>query len=228
LATGPDIAQPVTMVADFAGHVTTVDAADGDLAVFELNGTRIAYVQQLLGVDPALPPRASADVNFGVLLSDPVNDRLLCFDRDGAQRMSIATAPDAPLAAVHVVGRRVVVAVAGASRLAQIEWTEPVGESPVEVVTRFFTAINQNADATALALLAAETASELTTLLADPVKGPAYRNLAGRVGSASELSRSERQAAVHGLVDPGTPQAQPVVIELRRDVASNRWLVLGL
>jgi len=228
LPTGAEMARPVSLVADFAGHVSVLDGTDGDLAVFEFSGTRIAYRTNAVGVDPSTPPRASVDVDQGVLIADPANRVLLRCDRDGAVRASLGIAPNAPVAAAQATGSRTLVAVAGAARLGQLQMPEPMGESPVEVVTRFFTAVHQSADATANDLVAGETAPLLASVLAHPVKGPAYRALAGRVGSASELSRSDRLSTVHAMVDPGTPGAQPIVMELRRDTVTSRWLLLGL
>lgn len=228
LSTGADIAQPVSMTADFAGHVTVVDGADGDVAVFEFSGTRVAYGPGALGVDPSVTSRANVDVDLGVVCADPAGRALVRFERDGGLRSRIGLGSNVPLAVARTTTGHTLVAVAGAPRLQQLPGTEPFGESPVEVVTRFFTAVNQSADAAANELVAGETAPLLAAVLADPVKGPAYRALAGRVGVASELSRSDRLATVHAIVDPGTPLATPIMIELRRDLDTSRWLLLGL
>lgn len=228
LPTGADVTRPVSVVTDFAGHLTVIDGADGDLAVFELGGTRVAYRPAAVGVDPSHPCRANADEDLSATTADPAHHALLRTNRDGAVLTTIDVAPNVPLAVVSATSGGALVAVAGATRLKRLSGTEPAGESPVEVLTRFLVAVNQNADSNARAVLAPESVAEFTALLADPVKGPAYRNYAGRVGAAVELSRSGRMAMVHAMVDPSTPQGHPITVELRRDGATGRWLVLGL
>ncbi len=228
LPTGADVTRPASSVADFAGHLTVVDGADGDVAVFELGGTRVAYLPAAVGVDPVRPSRACVDVELGVLVADPAQHRLLRCNRDGAVCAGLDLAPDAPLALAYTPGGESLLAVAGAARLKRVQISEPAGESPISVLMRYFSAVSQSLDPAARALVAPEVGEELATLLANPIKGPAYRALAGRVGAATELSRSELQAMVHAMVDPGTPQAQPIVMEFRRDLVSRRWLLLGL
>jgi len=228
LATLADIARPVTVVGDVLGHVTVVDGVDGDIAVFDGTGALLAYRPAEAGVGAGTLARGSVDVELGVLVADPVRRAVLRCDRDGAPRSSFDVTPAVPLALAHALDSRLLVAVAGATRLQRVAIPEPAGASPVEVLTAYFDAIHQLNDALAFSLVAPEVRATLTTVLAHAQGGPAYRALAGRVGTFQERSRSDRLAFVGGLVDAGTPQVQPVQLELRRDGLTGRWLLLGL
>lgn len=98
--------------------------------------------------------------------------------------------------------------------------------SPVDIVTRYFAAVHHGSDAVAYALVALQEIPSLKKLLADPLKGPKYRNLAGRIGAMSELSRSETSAFVHCMVDPNTPSATPITIGLIKDPITRRWVII--
>jgi hypothetical protein len=228
LAVLADIARPVTVVADVLGHVTVVDGVDGDIAVFDGAGARLAYRPAKAGVAIGTLARGSVDVELGVLVADPVRRAVLRCDRDGASRASLDITPAVPLALAHALDGRLLAAVAGGTRLQRLAIPEPAGASPVEVLTAYFDAIHQANDAVGLSLVAPEVRTTLTTVLAHAQGGPAYRSLAGRVGTFSERSRSDRLAFVDGLVDAGTPTVQPVQLELRRDRLTGRWFLLGL
>jgi hypothetical protein len=228
LATGPDITLPVSLVADIGGYVTVVDGADGDLAVFETGGTRLAYRPNAISIDPNIVPRACVDFDFGALILSAGNRTMLRCERNGNTRTLIDLAPAIPVAAVNTPDGQTLVLTAGATRLSRLIQPEPIGESPVEVATRFFAAVNQGSDSIATGLVAPQAGQQLSTVLAHPVNGPAYRALAGRVGSITELSRTPRLASIHAMVDPGTPGAQPITLDLQRDEATQRWLLLGL
>jgi hypothetical protein len=98
--------------------------------------------------------------------------------------------------------------------------------SPVDIVTRYFAAVNNGSDAAAYALVALHEIPSLKKLLADPLRGPKYRDLAGRIGAMTELSRSETSAFVHCMVDPNTPSATPITIGLMKDPITRRWVIV--
>jgi hypothetical protein len=98
--------------------------------------------------------------------------------------------------------------------------------SPVDIVTRYFAAVHHGLDAAAYALVTLHEVPSLKKLPADPLKGPEYRNLAGRIGAMSELSRSETSAFVYCMVDPNTPSATPITIGLMKDPITRRWVLV--
>lgn len=226
--TGVDMTSPVSAIADYAGRITVIDGNEGDLAVFELNGTRIAYRPAVPSSNPSRYNRADVAADYGVYIADQARRTLQRFDRNGVLLSSLELGTKKPVATALTTNGRTLVAVAGAMRLSQLSGAEPAGESPTEVAARYFTAIQQGADATARSLIITEIDEELIALLQHPSKGPAYRSLAGRTGSITLVSRSEQLATVGAIVDAGTPTAQAVTVDLRRDPFTNRWLLVGL